>query len=107
MESIVGLVKNWDKITVHSPFFVINTPFCPPKMYLALMHYQTLRYFHCRDNMIKINTFIMAVIKTYCLFHFRTEICYFLRIFFILSIFAPPPKMHFASEYFEDFSHGT
>ena len=30
--------------------------------------------------MIKINTFIMAVIKTYCLFHFQTEICYFLRI---------------------------
>ena len=41
--------------------------------------------------MIKINTFIMAVIKTYCLFYFQTEICYFLRIFFILSIFAPPP----------------
>ena len=46
MESIVGLV-------IKLPIFVINTPFCPPKMYLALMHYQTLRYFHCRDNMIK------------------------------------------------------
>ena len=40
--------------------------------------------------MIKINTFIMAVIKTYCLFHFQTEICFFF-VFFILSIFAPLP----------------
>ena len=43
--------------------------------------------------MIKINTFIMAVIKTYCLFHFQTEICYFLRIFHIVNIcHTPPPK---------------
>ena len=47
---IVGSVKNWDKITVHDPFFVINTFFCPPRMYLALMHYQTLRYFHCKGQ---------------------------------------------------------
>ena len=41
--------------------------------------------------MIKINTFIMAFIKTYCLFHFQTEICYFLRIFHIVNICSPPP----------------
>ena len=44
------------------------------------------------DNMIKINTFIMAVIKNYCLFHFQTEICYFLRIFHIVNICPPPLK---------------
>ena len=26
--------------------------------------------------MVKINTFSMAVSKTYCLFHFQTEICF-------------------------------
>ena len=41
--------------------------------------------------MIKIDTFIMAVIKTYCLFHFQTEICYFHRIFHIVNI-CPPLK---------------
>ena len=42
--------------------------------------------------MIKINTFIMAVIKTYCLFHFQTEICYFIRIFSYCQYLPPPPK---------------
>ena len=41
--------------------------------------------------MIKINTFIMAVINTYCLFHFQTEICYFLRIFSYCQYLPPPP----------------
>ena len=41
--------------------------------------------------MIKINTFIMAVIKTYCLFHFQTETCYFLRIFSYCQYLPPPP----------------
>ena len=31
--------------------------------------------------MMKINTFSMAVSKTYCLFHFQTEICFFFIIF--------------------------
>ena len=38
--------------------------------------------------MVKINTFSMAVSKTYCLFHFQTEICFF-HIFFIWSMFGP------------------
>ena len=38
--------------------------------------------------MVKINTFSMAVSKTYCLFHFQTEI-YFFHIFFIWSMFGP------------------
>ena len=42
--------------------------------------------------MIKINTFIMTVIKTYCLFHFQTEICYFLRIFSYCQ-YLPPPHL--------------
>ena len=44
--------------------------------------------------MIKINTFIMAVIKTYCLFHFQTEICFFLRIFSYCQYLPPPPPPH-------------
>ena len=38
--------------------------------------------------MIKINTFSMSFSKTYCLFHFQTEICFFF-IFLIWSIFGP------------------
>ena len=38
--------------------------------------------------MIKINTFSMSFSKTYCLFHFQTEI-YIFHIFFIWSIFGP------------------
>ena len=38
--------------------------------------------------MIKINTFSMAFGKTYCLFHFKTEICFF-TYFFIWSILGP------------------
>ena len=41
--------------------------------------------------MVKINTFSMAVSKTYCLFHFQTEICFF-HIFFIWSMFGPRKK---------------
>ena len=35
--------------------------------------------------MVKINTFSMPVSKTYCLFHFQTEICFFS----IWSMFGP------------------
>ena len=38
--------------------------------------------------MIKINTFSMPFRKTYCLFHFKTEI-YIFSYFFIWSIFGP------------------
>ena len=39
-----------------------------------------------------INTFSMAFSKTYCLFHFQTEIFFFPSYFFILAIFGPPKK---------------
>ena len=38
--------------------------------------------------MVKINTFSMAVSKTYCLFHFQTEYVFF-PYFFIRSMFGP------------------
>ena len=38
--------------------------------------------------MVKINTFSMAVSKTYCLFHFQTEILFSI-FFFIWSMFGP------------------
>ena len=58
-------------------FFLI----APQKMHFALTHLQTFHFFHCRDNMIKINPFSMAFNKTYCLFHFQTVICFFFHIF--------------------------
>ena len=57
--------------------------------------------------MIKINTFRMAFSKTYCLFHFQTEIYFFFFIFFSYGQYLAPEKMQFACEYFEDFSYGT
>ena len=56
--------------------------------------------------MIKINPFSMVFNKTYCLFHFQTEICFFFHIYSYGQYLAPE-KMHFACEYFEDFSYGT
>ena len=43
--------------------------------------------------MIKINTFRMAFSKTDCLFHFQTEIFFF--IFFHMVNIWPPKKMRF------------
>ena len=79
------------------PFF----EFCPPpqkKMHSHLPTFQ-LYFFHCRDNMVKINTFSMEVSKTYCLFHFQTEICFF-SIFFSDGQCLALEKMHIACEYF-------
>ena len=57
--------------------------------------------------MIKINTFSMSFSKTYCLFHFQTEINFFI-IFFIWSIFGPrKKKCNLPANIFEDFSYGT
>ena len=39
--------------------------------------------------MIKINTFSMSFSKTYCLFHFQTEIYIFSYFFFIWLIIGP------------------
>ena len=39
---------------------------------------------------MKTNTFSMAVSKTYCLFHFQTEICLFFPFFHMINIW--PPK---------------
>ena len=39
--------------------------------------------------MVKTNTFSMAVSKTYCLFHFQTEICLFFHIFSYGQYLAP------------------
>ena len=102
MESIIGSVKSLNKITVYSSFFlVIFTPFLyfvPNKLHFTLTTFQLYFFFHCRDNMMKINTFSMAVSKTYCLFHFQTEI-FFFHIFLYGQCLAPE-KMHFACEYF-------
>ena len=95
MESIIGSVKSMDKITFHCPFSSFLPLFCilpppppPKKKGISHLHTFQLYFFHCRDNMVKINTFSMAVSKTYCLFNFQTEICLFF-IFFIRSIFGP------------------
>ena len=90
MESFfLSLVKSLDKISVHSPFFVIFTPFLvflpPPLIAFRTYTLSNFTIFHCKDNIMKINTFSMAVSKTYCLFHFQIEIC----LFFIRSIFGP------------------
>ena len=52
--------------------------------------------------MIKINTFNMAFGKTYCLFHFQTEI-YFFHIFFIWSIFGPRKNAIYLRIFFRTF----
>ena len=95
MNLFLSLVKSLDKISVHSPFFVIFAPFLvflppPPPPLIAFRTYTPSNFtiFHCTDNLMKTNTFSMAVSKTYCLFHFQTEICPF-SYFFIRSIFGP------------------
>ena len=52
--------------------------------------------------MIKINPFSMAFSKTYCLFHFQTEI-YFFYIFFHMVNIGPPKKCILPANIFEDF----
>ena len=77
------------------PFFVILPLFCilppPPPQKKCISHLPIfqLYFFHCRDNMVKINTFSMAVSKTSCLFHFQIEIRFFHIFFFIWSMFGP------------------
>ena len=46
--------------------------------------------------MVKINTFSMAVSKTYCLFHFQTEIFFFSIFFFSYGQCLALEKMHIA-----------
>ena len=53
--------------------------------------------------MIKINPFSMAFNKTYCLFHFQTEICFFFFIFFHMVNIGPPKKCILPANIFEDF----
>ena len=96
MESIIDSVKSLDSITVHNPFFFSFIPhffvFLPPKNCILLLRtFKFYIFFHCGDNMIKINPFSMAFSKTYCLFHFQTEICFF-YIFNMVNIW-PPKKM--------------
>ena len=55
---------------------------------------------------MKTNTFSMAVSKTYCLFHFQTEICLFFIFFHMVNIW-PPKKCNLPANIFEDFSYGT
>ena len=56
--------------------------------------------------MIKINTFSMPFSKTYCLFHFQTEIIFFSYFFHTVNIW-PPKKCNLSANIFEDFSYGT
>ena len=52
-----------------------------------------------------INTFSMAFSKTYCLFHFQTEICFLLFIFFhIYNIWPPKKKCILHANIFRTFS---
>ena len=48
--------------------------------------------------MIKINPFSMSFNKTYCLFHFQTEIIFF--ILFSYGQYLAPEKMQFACKIF-------
>ena len=50
---------------------------------------------------MKINTFSLAVSKTYCLFHFQTEICF--CVFCHMVNIGLPKKMHFACEFLMTF----
>ena len=52
--------------------------------------------------MIKINPFSIAFSKTYCLFHFQTEICFFTYFFHMVNI-GPPKKCILPANIFEDF----
>ena len=54
-----------------------------------------------------INTFSMAFSKTYCLFYFQTEICFFIHIFSYLQYLAPEKKCNLHANIFEDFFYGT
>ena len=83
--------------------FLFLFVFCPQT--IAFHTYQPSKFtfvFHFRDNMMKINTFRMAVSKTYCVFHFKLKYVFF-PYFFIWSMFGPK-KMHFACDIFEYFS---
>ena len=57
--------------------------------------------------MLKINTFSLEFSKTYCLFHFETEICFFFFIFFHLNNIRPPKKCNLHANIFDDFSYGA
>ena len=52
--------------------------------------------------MIKINPFSLAFSKTYRLFHFQTEICFFYIFFHMVNI-GPPKKCILPANIFEDF----
>ena len=52
--------------------------------------------------MIKINPFSMAFNKTYCLFHFQTEIKKIFIFFHMVNI-GPPKKCILPANIFEDF----
>ena len=54
--------------------------------------------------MIKINTLSMPFSKTYCLFHFQTEISF--SYFFHMVNIWPPKKCNLPANIFEDFSYG-
>ena len=55
---------------------------------------------------MKTNTFSMAGNKTYCFFHFKTEICLLFIFFHMVNIW-PPKKCNLPANIFEDFSYGT
>ena len=57
--------------------------------------------------MIKINTFSIPFSKTYCLFHFQTEMYFFFFFFFHMVNLWPPKKCNLHANIFEDFSYGT
>ena len=95
MESFFKFGEKFGKISVHSPVFVIFTPFLvflPPPPLIAFRTYTPSNFtiFHCTDNIMKTNTYSMAVSKMYCLFHFQTEICLFFIFFHTVNIW--PPK---------------
>ena len=56
--------------------------------------------------MIKINTTSMPFSKTYCLFHFQTEIFFFSYFFHMVNIW-PPKKCNLPANNFEAFFYGT
>ena len=56
--------------------------------------------------MIKIDTFSMALSKTYCYFISKLKYVFFL-VFFIWSIFGPRKKCNLPVNIGEDFSYGT
>ena len=56
--------------------------------------------------MVKINTFSMAVSKTYCLFHFQTEMLFFSVFFHMVNVW-PSKRCILPANIFEYFSYGT